>query len=467
MCSDYIADRKPLLAFGAWLLAKKACARMITAFWGEQSKWPLVDDGVGYGYEISQGGAMSQNDVLALEANFKQWRDSRTLGLKKDINPFEYYCADQFLKPFGLSDDDLLGGLVGGHQDGGIDALYFFVNRKLVDEAIDLDPKSAMQVHLVVMQVKEGDGFSPTAIQKLYFFTDDLLDLTRAESSYQTTYRPKLLELMRLFKDKYQAVIGSFPEVLVDYYYVTKLDVEPNEDCNKAADRVKEKVSQHIGAAKRNLHFINAPRLWTQVQIRPKRSQPLQWAAQPMETPEGFVGLVRLKDYYTFLRDENGELLERIFESNVRGFWPHSPINARIKDTLEKPGLADFWLLNNGITVLAAKTTPAGFTRLEIDDPQIVNGLQTSRQVYNYYHAGIVPADDNRRILVKVIQTGDKTVRDDVIRATNSQNKMPDEALRITDAIHRQIESLFLQYGLHYDRRKGQYRMKGNPSRQS
>jgi hypothetical protein len=50
-----------------------------------------------------------------------------------------------------------------------------------------------------------------------------------------------------------------------------------------------------------------------------------------------------------------------------------------------------------------------------------------------------------------------------VIRATNSQNKMPAEALRATDRIHGQIETLFRQYDLYYDRRKGQYKDEGKP----
>ena len=60
-------------------------------------------------------------------------------------------------------------------------------------------------------------------------------------------------------------------------------------------------------------------------------------------------------------------------------------------------------------------------------------------------------------------QAPDKVVRDDVIRATNSQNKMPDEALRTTDPIHRQIEALFQQFELYYDRRRGQYKDEGKP----
>jgi hypothetical protein len=140
-----------------------------------------------------------------------------------------------------------------------------------------------------------------------------------------------------------------------------------------------------------------------------------------LETPEGFVGLVKLSDYWKFLQDNSGDLDERIFESNVRGFQQNTPVNASIRDTLNKPGKADFWLLNNGITILAGKgTTTAGYKKLEIDDPQIVNGLQTSRLIDAYYRAGVgipSPDEDSRRIMVRVIKSSDEHVSDDVIRA--------------------------------------------------
>jgi hypothetical protein len=333
------------------------------------------------------GGDMPANDVLALDANFKQWRESRMHDFKKDINAFEYYCAEHFLKAFGVSDEDIETGLIGGHQDGGVDAMYFFANRRLVEEDTELDAKTVTRVNLTIMQAKEGDGFSPTSVNKLYFFLDDLLDLGRQKAQYHSKYREPVLESMRVFKEKYQLVLGESPQFGIDVYYAAKLDVEPKSDCMRAADNIKGIVHKHFSNARFDLSFINASRLWGQVQVRPRKNKPLQWAQQAMETPEGFVGLVHLNDYFEFLKDEAGELQERIFESNVRGFWANTPVNAGIRRTLDNPGLADFWLMNNGITVLAAKTNPGGFNRLMIEDPQVVNGLQTSRQIFDYFRS--------------------------------------------------------------------------------
>ena len=154
------------------------------------------------------------------------------------VNVFEYYCVEQFSRSFDLSDGQLKSALVGGSKDGGVDALFMLVNGELVDAESELDPKTPNTVKLLVMQVKEGDGFSPIAVDKLYWFADDLLDLTRKKAEYHSTYRPELVTAMRLFKDKYGIIVGENPPLSVEFYYITKRDVDPNDDCKTSAEKV-------------------------------------------------------------------------------------------------------------------------------------------------------------------------------------------------------------------------------------
>jgi hypothetical protein len=407
---------------------------------------------------------MGANDVQALDANFKSWHEKRFPNPKKDTNLFEYYCVDQFLRPFDLSDSQLKTGLIGGGLDGGVDAIFMFVNGELIDAESELDPKTPNDVKLLLMQTKEGEGFSPPAIDKFYWFVDDLLDLTRKKADYHSTYSSDLVALMRLFKDKFGVIVGENPPLSIDILYITKRDVSANADCEKSVTNIDKMVHSHFNQAVFDFRFINATGLWAQVQKRPQKKKSMTWAFQPMSTQEGEIGLVKLPDYYEFLKEPNGDIAERIFDSNVRGYWKSTPVNKRIASTLKDLGSSEFWLLNNGITILAEQIDNGGFLKIEITDPQIVNGLQTSRQIFNYYREGLnIPIPDNRRVLVRVIKTADTTVRDDVVRCTNSQNVMPEEALRATDAIHRQIETLFHRYDLYYDRRKGHYRDRGKP----
>jgi hypothetical protein len=322
---------------------------------------------------ISAGGIMSSNEAVALDANFKSWQEKRFPTPPKDINVFEYYCVDQFLRQFDLSDSQLKTGLLGGGKDGGVDALYMFVTGELVDSETELDPKAPNQVRLLIMQMKEGEGFSPVAVDKLNFFADDLLELTRKRADYHQAYREELIKAMRVIKDKYLGIVGENPPLSVDFYYITKRDVEPNNDCDTSAKKVLGIVKKHFPDAKAEFHFVNASALWKQVQARPAKTKNLKWAAQSLSTPEGQIGLVRLADYFAFVTEDNGALAERFFDSNVRGYWKTSGINKRIASSLKAVNPPEFWVLNNGITILTEKIGTSGHLEVEVTDPQIVN----------------------------------------------------------------------------------------------
>jgi len=152
---------------------------------------------------------MSQNDVIALDASFEKWKTTRFAGAKKNFNAFEYYSIEAFLKPYGLSDSQLQSGLIGGPKDGGVDALYMLVNGELVESETELDPKEPNKVKIIIFQCKEGDGFSPIAVDKLFWFADDLLCLARKKAEYHSEYRPELVTLMRLFAPLGEAIYDS------------------------------------------------------------------------------------------------------------------------------------------------------------------------------------------------------------------------------------------------------------------
>jgi len=410
------------------------------------------------------GSSMSQNDLIHLESNFKNWQEGRGAELT-DVDPYVYYCAEQFLKPFDLNDEEIAYGIVDGGNDGGIDTIYFIVNRDmLVRDDTDVDPKTVTRVRLLMMQMKNSGGFSPIEIDKLFFFTDDLLDLSKPASSFAAKYNKRLLEIMHTFKQQYLRVAGRFPSVSVDYYYITRGDeVKPDAKCKESVDRVQDKVREHLNKATSTFHFINAQALLEQVMKRPPTARPLVWAEAPLQLAEGYIGTVKLRDFYAFLKDDDGDLADRIFESNVRGFQQETPVNIQIGASLRADAPPNFWLLNNGITIIAESVSNAGHKRLSLEDPQIVNGLQTSREIFSYF-SDQKPGVEDRSILIKVIETKDAVVSDAVIKATNSQNKMPAASLRATDPIHHQIEDLFKQYGFYYDRRKGYYKDKGKPA---
>jgi hypothetical protein len=144
---------------------------------------------------------MSQNDIVALEANYKNWKEDRAIGLAVEVDPFVYYCVEQFLKPYDVADEEILYGITDGGNDGGTDAVYFFVNGVLVREDTKIDTKSDKpRVNVVIFQMKNSGGFSPIEINKLDLFTDDLLALSMPAKQFKVKYHSELIEIMQISK---------------------------------------------------------------------------------------------------------------------------------------------------------------------------------------------------------------------------------------------------------------------------
>ncbi|WGA84291.1 AIPR family protein [Citrobacter braakii] len=164
-----------------------------------------------------------------------------------------------------------------------------------------------------------------------------------------------------------------------------------------------------------------------------------------LETPlssqgKVFISLVKLKDYFDFITDDNDQIIKHIFEANVRDYQGKTSVNQEIKYTLEDGHpKEDFWWLNNGVTILADDVSAPGGKELIIHNPEIVNGLQTSNEIYNYFSIA-KERDNSRSLLVRVIVPETEESRDKIIRATNSQTPIPKASLRATDSIHRDIE---------------------------
>jgi AIPR protein len=412
---------------------------------------------------------MSEYDVITLTNNFETWRTQRADGLvAKKIDPFEYFCVDQFLKLNQLTDQDVEAGMVGQTNDGGVDAFFFLVNQKPVDDeegAEDIPAVDVTAINIVLFQIKEGKGFSATALDKLNLFTADLLDFKTPASQYSYKYHQDLIDLMHTFKTKFLKLAEQSPPITFDYFYITKLDnasASIHPTVKDAEQRVVATLTKLLSSAELEFHYIDAAALLKQVQLRPSKKRLLEFA-QLMDTPEGYVGLTRLPDYYQFLKGQDDNIDVRLFESNVRGFQRSTEVNRGIRETLKNGQQPEFWLLNNGITILATQTETKGHNTLEIVDAQIVNGLQTSREVFSYFKSTSIDSSDKRRLLVRVVRTVDQVMREAIVYATNSQNPMVPAALRSTDLIHGHIEELFLKYGLFYDRRPGHHKDEGKP----
>ena len=378
---------------------------------------------------------------------------------------FELFVADELLKHYGLSNDELDSGLVAGGNDGGIDGIYAFINDNLLSPDYDYPSvKNNPVIHLVIIQAKQSTSFSETAINNLISSANDLLDLEATLPDLSKRYNGQLMAVIADYHNAVRELANKFPIFRFSYYYVTKGD-STNVHQN-VAGRVKtleEKLIDYFNEIDFNFKFLGARDLLALARKQTSSALKLNLTDYLPAGNGGVIGLVKLKEYFDFITDSDGRRLQNIFDANVREYVGDVDVNKGIRATLEKgdPKI-NFWWLNNGITIVASKAPVTGKT-LMLENPKVVNGLQTSQEIFDYFSSRTIQSEDNRELLVRVIVTADEEIRNLVIKATNSQTKISPEILRATEQIHHDIEQDFYHHGLFYDRQKNYYKNLGKP----
>ncbi len=401
------------------------------------------------------------NDQIILEQIIKEGCEE--LDNEMTIQEyFEIYAAAEILKDFDLSVDDINYGVVGNAGDGGIDSIHTFINGEPLKEDTEINySQKKNHIELILVQSKTSSSFKEDAIVKFRETTQDLLNLGNDLSEFKSRYNVELIEKIELFRKAYSGLAKTFPQVVIKYYYVTQgTEIHPN--VKGKIDKLRADVNAMFSGANFSFDFIGATELLTMVRNIPSTSRILEVAESPIGTEQGsYLCLVSLSKYFEFISD-SGSLARSIFESNVRDYQGSVIVNKSIRTTLTNRESENFWYLNNGVTIITPKAVLAG-KQLTIEDPQIVNGLQTSHEIYEHFSSLNDHSGDNRAVLVRVICEKDEEARDRIIRATNNQTAIPPASLRSSDDIHRNIEDYLKTNGYFYDRKKNFYKNQGKP----
>jgi hypothetical protein len=405
---------------------------------------------------------MSANDLILLN----QLLDQRLSEIGQGLNEgeyFEIFSAEQILKDDDLSYEELESGVIDGGGDGGIDSFFFFVNDVLFDEDLEIASlKRNVSLRLVLIQSKTSAGFSEAAIEKLASSANDLFDLNRDLAGMAEVYNEKLLGCITTFRNTYLALVSKFPSVSLEYAYATK-GAEIHHNVRRKVSLLEGIIKGFFNPVSFSFRFLSASDLLTSARRSPSTTSNLRLAENPISTgQEGFVCLVKLSDYLAFITDEDGHLRSQLFEGNVRDYQGKTEVNREIRSTLETAGKEDFWWLNNGVSIICSNATLSGGKILTIEDAEIVNGLQSSREIYHALHGKEI-SREHRNLLVRVLKPLSQESRDRIIKATNSQTPIPAASLRATDKIHRDIEEFLYAKGYYYDRRKNYYKNVGKP----
>ena len=148
---------------------------------------------------------------------------------------------------------------------------------------------------------------------------------------------------------------------------------------------------------------------------------------------------------------------ETIFQQNVRYFLglKSKSINEQIYQTAIKDNTSPlFWYFNNGITMICRRIiTPASEKVIYLEHPQIINGAQTTYALYRAYEEGNLK--ENAEVLLRVIETDDKDLTENITLYTNSQNAIRLRDLCSNDEIQIKIQKIWKGFKYFYERKRG------------
>lgn len=403
---------------------------------------------------------MAKNDKILIDGIIDDRIETKTPSEKRD-EVFEYFAFEQLLKDYDLSKDEIAFGSVDGRNDGGIDGFFIFVNGHLItDTEKFLWPKSGSVLEAWIITCKHHDTFKQAPLDNLVASISELFDFGLNDDELNGDYSSELLFQRNCLKQAYRKVSPRLQEFKVNYFYVSRGNINELGGSIVSRGKQAEQITKDFfGNSQSVFSFIGSTELVELHRKAPNFSLELPFS-DDLSSGETYILLVKLKDYYNFLSDD-GKLRRYLFDSNVRDFMGLNRVNEDIRNTLLDDNSPDFWWLNNGITILATGASMVGKS-IQIEDIQIVNGLQTSESIFRYFEGGGTDTK-NRSVLVKVIVSNNIDNRDEIIRATNNQTIVELSALHATDKIQRDIEEAIKLDDYFYERRTNYYKNQGVP----
>lgn len=413
---------------------------------------------------------MALNKVL--EGMLNDFKKDYLLEITDVSKQFEYlvnYLVISKFHPDAFSDKgDLERVVVDEKSQFGLDAIAFIVNGNLVlgKDDISIYAKSKkLDVDILFIQTKTEEKCDTGDLLKTIQATKNFLDNFDAITEKNSNILNAKEIYDELFKyENYKLCTSQSPKCHI--FYVTAANVWDESLIKNICESNEKELSSCMGDIKGVDIQVLGREYIMETYSEVKNNISVQINLKNCITldkidgvKEAYIGYLTGDDYLKIICDNTGDLRRRIFYENVRDYQgAENSVNKEIRNTIEtKNTRGQFILLNNGVTIITKSVTTLGANMYELADFQIVNGCQTSNEIFNckkYASDILVP--------VKIIYTTDSDIISSIVKATNRQSPVPEEAFIALGKYHKELQVLFSEYSkdmpieMFYERRPGE-----------
>jgi hypothetical protein len=405
----------------------------------------------------------------------KEFQNTKNYTSLPEAKAYEYlvnYLVVSKLHPEAFSDPQDIELIdVDKRSQFGVDSIAFIVNDNLViskDDIAIYSRSKNLDVKIIFIQTKTEDKYDSGSILKTIAAVKSFFgnrNLLKEKNGSINNIIDIFDELLKFENSKFFS--KTSPEVYI--YYVTSanscnkdvlIDTICENNKNEMLKSIKDikNISIQLYGEDYVIDTYNEVENSVEVDINFKDNLSLD---KIDKVEQSYVGYLRAEEYLKIICDGQDKIRQRLFYDNVRDYQGlHNPVNEEIRQTLSNDLLKNkFILLNNGITIVTRYFKPLGSNNYTMRDFQIVNGCQTSYEIYNQRKT-----IKNVLVPVKIIHTVDADFISMIVRATNRQTPVPDEAFITLNQYHKRLQEIFSAYSdkmpikLFYERRSGEFR---------
>jgi hypothetical protein len=251
--------------------------------------------------------------------------------------------------------------------------------------------------------------------------------------------------------------IGEVDQIDLLYIHNLPESVNVSRELQTAAEHLKGALKDYdtIMVNYRELGLENIERLYLSKESTLLVTENVDCPAKPLFEIKGEAWralVVSLPG--AWLREQFHKYGDDLFSANYRGFLGISKrrkINSAIRSSAETTP-TDFWVLNNGITILTTKADPKG-NQIILSGMSIINGAQTTGSIGSVDSTKHSLSDLN--VMCRIIESPDPDVIARIIKYNNTQNEITTWDQYSNSPEQKRIAKEFEDLGYSYSLKRG------------